>query len=511
MNDLLVLVKLLSAMYQAKILKDKNLIQELTEMLDELPAPNPDVMTQDKNVRESIRAAIHWLLNEAEEEPALIKSMLMQRAALFIKGDMELKSAIEAGLEDFDSEELRRRVAYKQITDIRNGMQDELFDKKFKRALKEVVYKDLADIKREDLSLVMDLIQERVNSAFGERQSEVVLSVNTANPESMSAVIEMAKKENSPDGVLKMGIQGLNQGLEPDGGLRRSKHYMLEALTNRGKSFAMAHVTTSVGMYNVPMLRDKAKIPTILFESAEDAMELVLRRMYKLAVTIQHQEDIDFQTTETPNIIEAIANCFKKNGWYLVINQIEANKDNRDAMFNRVRQLELKGHEIIFYGYDYLALQNIDKISGENKSDKLQLLYRQVRSFMIARGICFVTPHQLSPEAKKLLKELDDESEVYFAREVSGKSMTETSTKITNEVDGVITVHVAKTSMKTYFTCCIGKQRGEGCAPEKRFFIYDLDPDLGLKHDIHGKPMFRRTLQQRFNNNGDVENDFDHL
>ncbi|WP_369122708.1 DnaB family ATPase, partial [Pseudomonas aeruginosa] len=74
-------------------------------------------------------------------------------------------------------------------------------------------------------------------------------------------------------------------------------------------------------------------------------------------------------------------------------------------------------------------------------------------------------------------------SEVYFAREVSGKSMTETSTKITNEVDGVITIHVAKTSMKNYFTCSIGKQRGEGCSPEKRFFIYDLDPVLGLVHD----------------------------
>lgn len=510
MNDLLVLVKLLSAMYQAKRLKDKNLLTELTEILEELPAPNPDVMSQDKSVREGIRATINWLLNQPEDE-ALIKSLLMQRITLVCKGDNELKGSIEVGLEDFDSEEMMRRLAYKQITEIRAGMEDEIFEKKFKKAMKDVVYKDVRDMKREDFTRLMDLITERVNSAYGERQSEVVVSVNTAAPDSFHDIIEMAKKENSPDGVLKMGIQGLNIGLNPDAGFRRSKAYMLEALTNRGKSFGMAHIVGSVGMYNKPMLRDKAKIPTILYESAEDAMELVLKRMYKLACTIERQEDGDFQTTETPDIIEVIANCFKKNGWYLVINQIEANKDNRDAMFNRVRQLELKGHEIIFYGYDYLALQNIDKIPGENKSDKLQLLYRQVRSFMIARGICFVTPHQLSPEAKKLLKELDDESEVYFAREVSGKSMTETSTKITNEVDGVITIHVAKTSTKTYFTCCIGKQRGEGCAPEERFFIYDLDPVLGLKHDIHGKPGFRRSLQQRFNAAGEVEADFDSL
>ncbi|HFT2124571.1 TPA: DnaB family ATPase [Pseudomonas aeruginosa] len=508
MNDLLVLVKLLSAIYQAKKLKDTNLIEELTDLLEELPAPNPDVMSQDRRVRDSIRSSISWLLDQSNDDP-LIKSLLMQRVAIFCKNDDSLRDAVNVGLEDLETEELSRRLVYKQITEIRSSMEDEVFEKQFKKAMKEVLYKDLVDTKPEDFAKLIDLIQERVNNAYGERQSEVVSSVNTATPESMLDIIEMAKTENSAEGIIKTGIQGLNQGLEPDGGLRRSKMYLLEAMTNRGKSFGMAHLIASAGMYNKPMLRNKAKIPTILYESAEDAMELVIRRIYKLAVTTKYKEDRDFQVTESMDIVTAIADCFRKNGWYLVINQIEAHKDNRDKMFARVRQLELKGHEIILYGYDYLALQNFDKLPGENKSDKLQLLFRTVRSFMIARGICFLTPHQLSPEAKKLLKELDDESEVYFAREVSGKSMTETSTKITNEVDGVITIHVAKTSMKNYFTCSIGKQRGEGCSPEKRFFIYDLDPVLGLVHDINGKPAFRRSLQQRFNENGDVVKDWD--
>lgn len=508
MNDLLVLVKLLTALYQAKKLKDSNLITELTEILEELPAPPPDLLSQDKNLRESIRAAIHWLLKQEDDDP-LIKSLLAQRVYSFSKGDDSIKQIIEDGMEELPTEELTRKLVYKQITEIRMNSEDEGFQKKFKKVIKDFAYKDLNEMKREDWSNLMDLITEKTNSSFGERQSEVVVSVNTAAPESFFAIIEMAKKENSKEGILRTGIQGLNQGLEPDGGFRRGKMYMIEALTNRGKSFAMAHILGSIGMYNVPMLRNKAKIPTLLFESSEDTMDLVIMRMYKLACTIQAETDSDFQTAETVGIVETIANCFKKNGWYLVMNQIEAYKDNIANMFARVRRLELQGHEIIFYGYDYLALQNIDKVPGESKSDKLQLVYRRVRSFTTARGICFVTPHQLSPEAKKLLKELDDESEVYFAREVAGKSMTETSTKITNEVDGVICIHVAKTSTKTYFTGAIGKQRGEGCAPEKRFFIYDIDPVMGLRHDINTKPCFRRSLQQRFSAAGDVENDVD--
>lgn len=510
MNDLLVLVKLLTALYQAKKLKDQNLKTELAEILDHLPPPPPDVLTHDRTTRESIRAAITWLQGMEDGDP-LIKSLLTQRVAMISKGDDSLKNAIATGLEDMETEELTRRLVYKQITEIRSNADEEAFQRKFKQKIKDFYFKDVSEMKREDWANLIDLVQERVNSAYEERQSEVVASVNTADPESFFGIIEMAKLENSDEGILKLGLQGLNQGLEPDGGLRRSKMYMLEALTNRGKSYAMAHILASVGMYNKPMLRNKAKIATLLFESSEDTLDLVIQRMYKLSCQIAAENDADFQVADAASIVEAIANCFKKNGWYLVINQIEANKDNMHNMFSRVRQLELKGHEIIFYGYDYLALQNIDKVPGDSKSEKLQLVYRQVRSFMIARGICFMTPHQLSPEAKKMLKELDDESEVYFAREVAGKSMTETSTKLTNEVDVVICIHVAKTATRNYFTYGIGKQRGEGCSPEKRFGIYDIDQVSGLKHDIYTKAMFRRSLQQRFNAEGDVEADFDML
>jgi hypothetical protein len=273
----------------------------------------------------------------------------------------------------------------------------------------------------------------------------------------------------------------------------------------------MGHLTAGVGLYNKPLLRNKAKIPTILMESAEDTMDLIIMRMYKLAITAKQDMAADFQTAAKDDIVETIVKCFKDNGWYLIINQIESSKDTAAAMFARVRRLEMKGHEIIWYAYDYCGLQNIDKIPGETKSDKLQLHFRKIRAFIIARGICFVTPHQLSPAAKMKLQESDEESEVYFAREVAGKSLTETSTKITNEVDVEITIHVAKTSFKNYFTYCVGKQRGEGCAPEKRFGIYDLDPEKGLVHDIGKKPKFRRSLTQRLDDNGNLVADWDHL
>lgn len=511
MNDLLVLVKLLSACYQAKKLNDSNLLAELVEHLNELPVPNSDIYTKDKETREGIKSTIQWLLKQPDDDKAVIKSMLLQRAALFCKDEDDLKKAIEAGLEEYESDEMTRRVIYKHLTEIRLNTEGEEFAKKFKKAVRDFYFKELDDLQKEDWANLLDLIQERVNKTYEEFQSEVIQSVNTNTPESFTDIIELAKKENSKEGVLKMGLQGLNEALEPDGGLRRSKFYLIEALTNRGKSFTLSHLTASVGMYNKPMLRNKAKIPTALLESAEDTLDLIIMRMYKLALSIKHDAPSDFQSAEEKDIVTAIVDCFKVNGWFLQINQIDPSKDTYQSMFARIRQMELKGHEIIFWAYDYCGLQNIDKVPGDSKSDKLQVHIRKIRSFIVPRGICFVTPHQLSPEAKKRLQESDEESEIYFIREVAGKSMTETSTKITNEVDCVVGIHVAKTSLKNYFTACLGKMRGEGCAPEKRFFIYDIDPEKGLKHDINGKPAYRRSIRSRLNEMGEEIDEFDRM
>ena len=420
MNDLLVLVKVLSAIYQAKKINDANLLKELEELFEELPSPPPEVFVQNKDVREGIKATIHWLFKQPDDEP-IIKSVLMQRVRIFAAGNDDIKLSIEDGLEDFDDEGMVRKVIYKQITEIRLSLEDKGFADKWKKAIKNYFYKDHTEISKEDWVALSDIINDRMATLYEEKQSEVISEVSTEDPTSFHSIIQLAKQENSNEGILKTGIQALNLALSPDGGFRRSKFYLLNALTNRGKSLTVAHLTASVGLYNKPMLRNKSKIPTILLESAEDTMDLIIQRMYKLAISVTTDAEPDFNIADQDDIVEAIVNCFKKNGWVLIMKVIDSNKDTAAAMFDRVRRLQLKGHEIIFFAYDYCALQNYDKLPGETKSDKLQLHVRKIRAFMISHGICFATPHQLSPDAKKRLQESDEESEVFFAREVAGK------------------------------------------------------------------------------------------
>lgn len=503
MSNLLILVKILTAIYQAKKINDKNLTDECLDLIKMLPKSSADVFAQDKKTEEDIRSTIDWMMEQPSGEP-IIKSMLFQRVMDFTKDAPELRDSIEMGLEEYPSEDRIRQIVYKHISEIRKSLTEDKFNIEFKKKIKDFHFGNVRSLKKEDWINLADLIQEKINANFGgEHNSEIVATISSEKPDSMVDVIEQAKTESGDDAVLKLGIQGMNKALMPDGGIRRGKTYLFNALTNRGKSFTLGHVMASIGLYNKPVLRNKSKIPTVVLESAEDSLDLIIGRMFKLFDVANTGSIRDFLETPTETIIETIVDGFKKNGWCLIINQIEPNKDNFYKWCDRIRNLELRGHEIILLAYDYAALMELDGILGDSKSDRLQLLIRKMRAFTMARGIAFVTPHQLNPDAKKLLRESDDESEIYFAREVAGKSMTETSTKITNEVDVEITIHVAKTDIKNYFTFCVGKQRGEGCDPRDRFGIYDLDPVIGLVHDIKGKPQCRKSITHRLDENGE--------
>lgn len=509
MSNLLILVKILTALYQAKLLKDRNLINELSDTLDIVPENSKETFNQDKKLESNVRGVIGWVLDQSDEEP-IIKSMLVQRCNDFIKDAPETKDSIIRGLEEFEDEDVARRFIYKHVSEIRKELGQNDFNFKFKRKLKDFHFGELRTLKKKDWVELSDLITEKMNSDMeGENASEITGTIDSEETTSLLKIINQAKAENGESGVIKTPFQGLNRALSPDGGLKRGKFYLWNALTNRGKSFTMGHLLAGIPLYNKPLLRDRSKIPTVVLDSAEDTLDLILNRMFKLFHVAKHGVVKDIYDSTAEEVVELISGTFKENGWRLIINHIEANKDNFNNLCNRVRKLELAGHEVICYFYDYLAMMELDGMTGDTKGDKLQMLYRKTRAFMISRGICFNTPHQLSPEAKRYLRENDDDTEVYFGRDVAGKSMTETSTKLTNEVDAEITIHVAKTAIKAYWTFCIGKQRGEGCAPQDRFGIYDIHETLGLEHDFNSKPQCRKSLTHRLNDNGDSEPDFD--
>lgn len=499
MNNLIRLVKLATAMYQAWRLKDTGLMDEILLLSDEVPNSKESMIHQDKKTEAKLRRLLGWL-REQPEDSNIITSLLAPKVAEIVLLSPELEKVLDSAFDPNISIEDARQLIFQIVKELREIDAKGKFTAQFRNLVRPFLFENEMDLTKDDWIKVSELISQKI-SDMNENNFDkaVVEATGSDNPESLKEVINQLRIETSPEGIIKTGLAGLNEALYPDCGLRRGLMYMIEALTNRGKSFGLAHLIASVPLYNKPILRNKSKIPTVVLMSAEDSLGLIFKRMYELFLTAKTGSKPDFFKATTEEVVNVIIETFHENGWAFKFYRVNPSHDNIYEIMQRVRSLELKGHEIIVAAYDYLAMADLQGCSGESRSDRLQNLYNRARNFFTSRGAAFLTPHQLNPDAKKFIREQDDDSEIYFIRDVGGKSMTEGSTKLTNEVDCVIGIHVAKLqNNECWFTGYVGKMRGEGAAESSRFFIYPLDEVNGLVHDINfDKKIFRRSLSQR--------------
>lgn len=509
MNNLIRLVKLATIMFQAFRLKDKDMMDEILLLSESVPKSKESIVAQDKKVELLLRKLLNWI-RETPGDSNIITSLATSKIAEIVKLDPVLELPLSKVFDLSIKEEDSRKLIFQIIKELREQDEKSGFNLQFKSMVRPFMFDGEDDLSTEDWVKLSELIAAKIQSNGSKFDRAVVEKAGTDNPNAIADLINQLKIESSPEGIIKLGLAGINNALGPDFGLKRGLFYMLEALTNRGKSFSLAHIVASIPLYNKPVLRDKSKIPTVLLMSAEDSLGLIFKRMYELFGTAKTGTKPNFFEATTNEVVDSIVNTFNENGWNFIFYRVNPSHDNIYEIMQRVRDLELKGHEIVFAAYDYLAMADLEGTMGESRSDRLQDLYRRARNFFCSRGSIFMTPHQLNPDAKKFIRETDDDSEIYFIRDVGGKSMTEGSTKLTNECDGVVGIHVAKLqNNESYFTYYVGKMRGEGAPESERFGIYPLDPINGLVHDINfEKSTYRKSLTHRSMAQGGGE-DFD--
>lgn len=501
MNNLLLLIKAVSAALYSHALKDRDTLNELVLIAGEIPKSKNSLVEADRAAESLLRNLLKWIAEQPLTDP-IIESVLNIKIAEVLLTAPELTSAFEYIFKDVSAEE-KRRIIFENTKDIRKEINNDKVNFKLKNLLKPIIFNGEQDLSKSDWLKLADILTEKINSYGVEIDKAVIEEASSENRDPMVDIIDQLKIDLSPEGILKCGLKGINESLYPDMGFRRKMFYLILALTNRGKSFFLAHLLASFVLYNKPLSRDSTKRPTIFFCSAEDSMGLILTRMFEIFMTAKTGIRQSFRDYSSDEIIDYIMKTFEENGWTFAFYRVDPAHEDIRELKQRVRNLEIRGHEIVVGAYDYLAMMKLDGCHGDTRTDKIQDLFRQTRNFFIARNAMFLTPHQLNPKAKDILRENDDESEVRFVKEVGGHSMTEGSTKITNEVDYEITIHIAKLLNGTSWFCWyLGKQRGdEGAEINARGGLYELEKTKGdvkgrgLVHDIYDdKPGYRRQL-----------------
>ena len=106
------------------------------------------------------------------------------------------------------------------------------------------------------------------------------------------------------------------------------------------------------------------------------------------------------------------------------------------------------------------------------------------------RKITLITPHQLSTEAKMLIRQGNEES---FVRDIANKGYYDSCKTIDQEVDLEIYIHIVKADNRSWLTVQRGKHRLIQQTKEEYKYCVLPFSDIGdIRDDVNGQDTSRK-------------------
>jgi len=288
--------------------------------------------------------------------------------------------------------------------------------------------------------------------------------------------------ELNNNGKLKTGWKKLNEML--NGGIRRTELGVILALQHKYKSGFTKSIFMQIARHNKPNLIDKNKKPLLLFISLEDNMEDSLDFFYKYLYYNENRKMPDMTEVDKASIPKYIKEKLSINGFHIKILRVNPSDWTYKDIFNRVLMYEASGYEIVACFIDYLSkLPTTYTNNSGPQGTGYRDLFDRIRNFFVSKRIAVITPHQLSTEAKQLIR--NGVPGINFVKEVVGKGYYSESKQIDQVVDLELYIHIAKYQRKPVLTVQRGKHRTTEILDEdKMYFMLPFPYKAPIPEDI---------------------------
>lgn len=407
---------------------------------------------------------------------------LLQRLRLNLLKDQSLYAVFEDSIKVLNEDETKQRC----ITLRKEFKEFELQEKItsiIRDAGRRVVFEresvDWKDLCRE---LTESLGVYGANTG-AEDVAGIVTKVNFSDVDSVTGAVVRAKEITSNEGTLKLGWQSINRMTGEHNGLRRGEFVVVGALQHKNKSGFTLSMFKDIAAQNKPYLFDKKKKPMILHFTAENEAELNTVLLYKQYFEQEYQTECDHINTPVGEIGKYISGKFTVNGWHAEMIRINPTDFTYHDFIDIVSSYEAQGYEIACIVFDYLNMISKRGCVGTSGGE-IRDLFRRVRNYTAPRLITFVTPHQLSPDAKMILRQSPDN----FVKEIVGKGYWDGCKAIDQEVDLELIIHIEKIDGVSYQVVGRGKHRKVGITADEEQHYYipfekigGLVPDIGVQ------------------------------
>jgi len=292
-----------------------------------------------------------------------------------------------------------------------------------------------------------------------EKDPAVVNEVDFSKPEEVRDIFQSVKENEEGGTILRLGLQGMNRML--DGGYRRGEAVIgPAALPHNFKTGTNLTQFRQIAVHNTPVLRDPTKKPVLLRISLEDSLRENFQFLYEQFYTNEHKHDAVKTLPDIPSLSnEELTDYFiprmTATGFKIRMLRVNPSEWTYLDVQNKVLQLESEGFEVVALFIDYLAMLPTTGCIHTTAGSDIRDMFRRLRNFCAPRHILFITPHQLSSDAKKLYRDGQNN----FVKILPGKGYYDGSQRLDQEVDLELFQHIEFVNGKPYLTIQRGKHR----------------------------------------------------
>lgn len=488
MDSRTILAKIVALIYRTRVLGNFENDDLIKTILGTIKTDTAEANFMSNTPVGRMKEVCHTLLSEKEAIP---KQNLIAQFSILLENDPKLCDVVRESLTQDHDEGTNKRIVTNLVKTLNNFYKEHLAAEIFAKANYDMRFN------RSKIGNFADYLQNTItqlepltNILSSMKDPAVVGEVDFENPESLDHVFNEVKNLNSNTGVYKFGWQGMNRMSQ--GGARRGETVGVGALQHKYKTGFTLSAFAQFATLNKPIMKQEevaqGKKPLLLRISFEDNLTNNLQFLYQYLKANEGQpvNPKDFVNLRTEDLRDYIMQRLTVNGFKVKMLRVDPSQWTYSTLLNKLIELEAEGYSVHLLMVDYLfMLPTTGCVQGPTGSDKRDML-RRVRNFCSARDTIFMTPFQLSTEAKQLLR--NGVPEHNFVNEIAEKGYYDGCKTVDQELDLEIYVHVFTYKRKKYLAVRRGKHRLPTVISEEDLYFMLRFPALNIPvlEDVNG-------------------------
>lgn len=495
MNDKTLLTLALKLLYREAQLASTDNSADLVRKIVEV-VKVADIGASVNTLGQAIDAmkAILIEMCDLPKDHAYTKTDILQRVRLAVGEDDRWYDAIFTTLDL----ELSEEEALKEIVVARNSLNNHFREKEIAEVLSKASV--AMNFKRDSIKNISDFLLDvkskldNLDVSNGYKDPAIIDEIDISNEKSLTDLFD-AEGEGGDAGVYSLGWQGLNRMMQ--GGPRQGEFINYAALQHKYKTGLGLTVFRHFAIYNKPKTKDPKKKPLLLRISFEDKLVENLRTLYLLCKYNETREYIDISKVSVEEMRKTILECLGVNGWNIKMIRMDPTQCTYKSVLNKVLEYEAQGYAVEAFFPDYIGMiPTTGCVTTGPIGTDMRDLIRRFRNFFAPRRAVVFNPHQLSTDAKGLIRGGIPEDK--FVKEIEGKGYYSGSKQLDQEFDMEIFIHLFHYKREAYLSVQRGKHRVSTIIEDEsdKYFLMKFPWRMPIPDDVGGEDMSLQKLGQ---------------